>query len=283
MKTESPKKDSKGTPLPQKMDYYDKKWYQHYVNLIDYKKKHGDCLVPQGSQEYKVLGKWVAHQRRGKEKMPSWRRELLDGLGFIWQVNKSPRLLLTWEENLESLQGFYEKEGHFDVPKDWKGNPILWEWVRRQKYLYHENKLSKNRRQKLLALGLPMENKIRSWRENYDRLKAFSQKNGTCNIPIVYEDDTPLGWWVEAQRKYYHQGILSLEKQQHLEELGFEWEPLELQWEEKYQELSSFYEKEGRTEVSRKENRVLGDWVHFQRQRRKEGKLSQERIQNWMN
>lgn len=38
-------------------------WEQRYIELLDYKAKHGDCKVPQHYKHNRALGKWVAKQR----------------------------------------------------------------------------------------------------------------------------------------------------------------------------------------------------------------------------
>jgi hypothetical protein len=67
-------------------------WEKMFAALVEFKRIHGHCQVPQQSREYKRLGKWVNTQRtrnkRGKV-LPA-RKQLLDSIGFIWDAIKNP-------------------------------------------------------------------------------------------------------------------------------------------------------------------------------------------------
>ena len=63
--------------------YNQKVWMQRYEELKDYKVKHGHCSPPARSSP---LAKWVSVQRIMKAKMLTERRQLLDEIGFEWQI-----------------------------------------------------------------------------------------------------------------------------------------------------------------------------------------------------
>jgi hypothetical protein len=63
------------------------------AKLKAYKRRHGDCSVPQGWAEDPPLGSWVNNQRKRKKKldrgdpgegMTAARAAKLDALGFAW-------------------------------------------------------------------------------------------------------------------------------------------------------------------------------------------------------
>ena len=70
------------------------KWKEHFLELKKYKEIHGHCQIPTHFQTNPKLGRWVhtqRHQRRlqlkGKKScMTDERVELLDSLGFSWEV-----------------------------------------------------------------------------------------------------------------------------------------------------------------------------------------------------
>jgi hypothetical protein len=74
---------------------------------------------------------------------------------------------------------------------------------------------------------------------------------------------------------------LTPERIQRLESLGFVWDPLEALWGESFAALLAFKERFGHCNVpqSWKENPKLGKWCAKQRQTKKQGKLTPERIQ----
>lgn len=63
-------------------------WQRAFAALVEFKKVHGHCNVPQKSGEHKRLGKWVNTQRtqhyRGK--LRADRKQLLDSIGFVWNL-----------------------------------------------------------------------------------------------------------------------------------------------------------------------------------------------------
>ena len=71
-------------------------WDDRYDELVEYKNKHGNCLVPQRYSKNKALGRWVAKQRtqyrlrrEGKQTpLTEDRIKLLDEVGFVWSVKK---------------------------------------------------------------------------------------------------------------------------------------------------------------------------------------------------
>jgi uncharacterized protein YbgA (DUF1722 family) len=66
----------------------DPKWKNQYENLVEFKRKHGNCLVPKEYPEDKSLGRWVSRQRllHSKNTIRLDRKGLLDELGFTWKV-----------------------------------------------------------------------------------------------------------------------------------------------------------------------------------------------------
>ena len=73
-------------------------WMTMYTCLQNYKKQHGDCLVPRPFKGDNTLGKesqrlaqWVSWQRQDKKNMElnhKERIELLDKIGFVWVCDR---------------------------------------------------------------------------------------------------------------------------------------------------------------------------------------------------
>lgn len=68
-------------------------WESVFDRLVEYKRVHGNCDVPQHYPKDKRLGKWVNTQRttfkRGK--IQPDRKRQLDSIGFVW--NMRPNLV----------------------------------------------------------------------------------------------------------------------------------------------------------------------------------------------
>jgi hypothetical protein len=121
------------------------------------------------------------------------------------------------------------------------------------------------------------------WSKQFEQLRAFKERFGHCNVKWGWKENPALVHWVATQRAHRKQGILSKERVQRLEELGFDWnltragkaELLEV----RYAELLHYKQAHGNCDVPSewKENPKLGGWVAGQRHLKKRGKLSQER------
>ena len=57
----------------------------------------------------------------------------------------------------------------------------------------------------------------------FDALVHFKQQYGHCNIEWHFPERKELSKWIERQRLVREIGKLSQERQQRLEDLGFEW------------------------------------------------------------
>lgn len=78
-------------------------WQERINDLKNYKRQHGDCMVPRKYPPNEQLAAWVATQRKnynrrdaGKPSPLSVKRiEELEGLGFVWSY---------WDFNLNNFQ-----------------------------------------------------------------------------------------------------------------------------------------------------------------------------------
>lgn len=110
------------------------------------------------------------------------------------------------------------------------------------------------------------------WQIMYDRLQEYRSS----------EDDWPsategkLGLWCHTQRMSRRRGTLREDRVALLDALGFEWDQQDSEWSKQYGKLKSFYEREGR--APRRGEGSLATWCNTQRQARKKGRLTKERI-----
>ena len=104
-------------------------WEAQLTKLKAYKRKHGDCNVPQGWAEDKPLGSWVNNQRVRKraldhgepsEGMTAARVAKLDALGFAWELSaaaiskqrrEAARDDAGWEAQLAKLKAYKTRHG----------------------------------------------------------------------------------------------------------------------------------------------------------------------------
>ena len=112
----------------------------------------------------------------------------------------------------------------------------------------------------------PLKN---NWDTAFGHLTDFFQSNRHCLVPRDFVTATgfKLGYWVGRQRDTRNK--LSANRINRLEALGFVWNTLEAQWEEGYQRLCAFKEKNGHCRVPQtlvsEDGFKLGRWVVKQR------------------
>jgi hypothetical protein len=262
-------------------------WEEMFVELIEYKKNHGDCNVPQHWAENKQLGMWVANQRKNYRigKLSEDRIKRLEDMGFVWKRISYIPSKLSWEENFEALKEYKKNHRDCNVPPRWAENKQLGRWVGTQRGNYRKGELSNDRIKRLEDIGFVWDVLESSWEEMFEALKEYKKINGNCNAPQSLAENKQLGMWVANQRQYYRKGKLSEARIKRLEDMGFVWKrisyiPSKLSWEENFEALKEYKKNHGDCNVPQHwaENKQLGTWVTNQRQYYRKGKLDKDRI-----
>jgi hypothetical protein len=112
-----------------------------------------------------------------------------------------------------------------------------------------------------------------SWNSFFEKLKAFKERFGHCNVETGWKEDKVFARWAIALRGQRRRGTLSEERIARLNELGFVWEWNKLKanetWMKWYRELETYMHEHGNPHVPRLYANVkLGSWVMIQRARR---------------
>ena len=199
----------------------------------------------------------------------------------------------------------HAEHGHTNVPERVNRRLSFWRDTQRE----HRKKglLGANRIARLDEIGFEWEAPGRAgrsreewheelWKAKLQELVAFKERWGHCHVPVLWEENQKLGSWVAWQRQRYREGRLEADRVTRLEALGFQWElptrffeppfPTERApnqvlrdlWERRYAEMTAFKKEHGHTNVREKQNKDLWSWRDVQREFRRKGKLSAERI-----
>ena len=253
-------------------------WDEAYGKLGAYKAENGDCLVPRGyvTDDKFNLATWVGEQRTNRNKLSPERRQLLEELGFDWAPHET-----RWNKGYEELKAFRKREGHcrFEAKHIAPSGFHLGQWASMQRT--NRDQLSPDRRKLLEELGFEWDLLAAQWKEAFDELKVYYERMGNCRVVRSFETDSgfKLGLWVRERRNKKDQ--LSPERQKQLEDLGFEWDVRAAQWNEGYEYLKAYYEREGNCRVVRgfetDDGYDLSSWVTRQRSRGNSGQLTLER------
>jgi hypothetical protein len=127
-------------------DPFSSAWKEMFAQLRAYKKKHGDCNVPQGYKENPGLGSWCRRQRKLYESNELSEDQItrLKKLGFVWSLFN-----VKWKEMFAQLRAYKKKHGDCNVPAKYLANQELGNWCSQQRTMFRSTKLLPDRIKKL--------------------------------------------------------------------------------------------------------------------------------------
>ena len=293
-------------------------WEEMYALAKVYYETYGNLEIPFrfktfNGKDYEengvALGKWIVTQRQNKKNgtLSQERETLLLQIGMRFD-NKNNTM--SWEEWYALAKVYYETYGNLEIPskfktfngKDYDENGVaLGEWIFAQRQNKKKGKLSRERENLLLQIGMRFDNKINtmSWKEMYALAKVYYETYDNLEIPSKFktfngkdydENGYALGEWIVAQRQNKKKGKLSRERENLLLQIGMRFDNKinTMSWKEMYALAKVYYETYDNLEIPSKfktfngkdydENGyALGEWIVAQRQNKKKGKLSRER------
>ncbi len=245
-------------------------WNSKFELLKSFKERFGHCNVETGWKEDSALASWVSTQRtrRNKGQLSQERVQLLDELGFVWDLQTQKRDE-TWMNWYQELENYTKEHGHPNVPQS-RPKTKLANWVmiqrcRRDKSYNGNPPLTKEQIELLDRLGFRWKVREEQWQERFDQLKLFKEQHGHCNVELVADEDDKLLSWVKSQRNSLAQGKLDEDKKTQLDEIEFSWDSkiIDAKWEEMYERLKNYHSEHGNTDVPNrwKEDMKLAVWV----------------------
>lgn len=196
--------------------------FEKVITLLkEYKEEHGDCLVTQAyiTEDGIHLGQIVRRIRKGERKTTPEEKAILDNLGFVWKVNKSP---VSFNEVVILLKEYKEEYGNCLAPQMYTtedgirlGNIVknIREGIR---------KTTPEEKEILDSLGFVWTIKI-SFNEVVILLKEYKKEHGNCLVPQSYvtECGVHLGKIVNSLRSGNRK--TTPEEKEILDSLGFVW------------------------------------------------------------
>jgi Helicase associated domain len=271
------------------------RWHQMFHQLQEYRARHGHCNVPAGWTDNRQLANWVGVQRATKTagKLSAEHAAALDGIGFTWRRGqftgtRSPSE--SWDIMLNRLVSFHTQNGHTRVPQQYAADKKLGWWVTTQRRNRRRGKLTSQQIVALDALNFiwapfdhPKTRKARessprkervsrgnTWAKNFDALRRYKEEHGDCLVPQRWKDRALAGW-VTEQRMARNRGDIDPTQEQQLAALGFDWNPTESAWNAMFEQLATYKEEHGHTDVPQRSGRYkkLACWVHNQRAAKK--------------
>ena len=241
--------------------------FSKYLNaLINYSNDMDGAAPPTNfvTADGLQLGLWCSSQRSlaKKANYSEQKRKALDQVrGWTWDARSNQ-----WEEGFRALLGFKRRCGHCMVPQQHNEDGFaLGTWVSIQRG--NVGQMSEERRQRLDEIDFVWDPLAQAWEEGFRKLEAFAAREGNCRVPKEHiEDGFNLGNWVSVQRRSKLK--MSADRLSRLASLGFVWDSLFTTWNEGYQKLEAFKQREGHCMVSKTDTEdgfKLGIWIGTQR------------------
>lgn len=215
-----------------------------------------------------------------------------------------------WNEKFEDLKIFYSTNGTFYISLKSDENKGLASWLRAQRSLYKQNKLSDTKINQLNDIGFSFidnykikkersrkEKDNTKWDEKFELFKKYYNDNNTFYIQITDKANEKLRIWVQSLISNFRRKKLSDERIGRLDSIGFRFEQNQIVkakiikpikekvfydelWNKQYLKLITYKIQNRDCNVLRSfVNASLGSWVFNQRNYRRQNKLSNEKIE----
>lgn len=303
-------------------------WDESFEALVVYAQEHGTTAVPVRYKKDTALANWVRYQQRNHDALSATRRKNLESIGFHFGARNDRTWNLKFERFQEYLE--QESDRGKNTQTLIRDNVDLSQWVSTQRSLYKKDLLRDDRRAKLDGIGFCWQVKNSKsdsdgracpdkrgknidlsdkgtksttngntaearrredlWFANFKKLKAFHREHNHLLVPCHYEQDEGLGVWVSNQRSTFHRGILSPNRKQLLDDIGFVWrveakqaraDLYQRQWDQHYELLCQYKQVHGHVNVSSdgEDSDKLGLWVVNQKESARRGSLNPVRAE----
>ena len=255
-------------------------WDAMYIRLKEFCEKNGNSVISQRG-ELSDLGNWCCRQRDHckKRKLENDRIEKLNELEFEWNPIETK-----WDKMYNILIDYKNEFNHIDVKigEVYKSTP-LGNWVSNQRVRFLKNILPQECIYQLDKLGFKWNLFEAKWTEAYNELVNFKNTNNNLVIPRNYKtiNGINLYKWMSCQREDYRKNIITQNKKEMLDEIGFIWDVYDDFWNFMFSNLCEYFTETKSNVISRKIifNEVkLGQWVGSQRKLYKNKQMTEERI-----
>ena len=195
-------------------------WDHHFQNLLEFKRQHGHCRVPDRYPENPALAGWVRRQRCDYQQHELQVQQQLQRQGQ--QHLYSPTTgSLSSSSSINSSSMYQGSETHASVRSA--------------------------RREALLEVGFDFDPQKTKWEDKFAQLIEYQLEHGHCK-PTPRDEDSmqlrQLAHWVKAQRRHYNLFVqgksspMTRERIERLNSINFVWNPRLVQQQQQQQQQS---------------------------------------------
>ena len=253
-------------------------WNIFIEKLTAFQKEFGHCNVPNSYEDKWLLTKVSSERTNYKNgTLHEDRIQQLENMGFVWNTSND-----NWNKFIKKLTAFKNEFGHCNVPikysDKWLGKRVSYTRER-----FFDKKLKSEKVKQLEKLGfkweLQKDDSEKAWDIFIEKLTAFQNEFGHCNVPSSYSDKW-LAIKLKNVRIQYRDNVLDKGRIQQLENMEFVWNTSNDSWNKFIKKLTAFKNEFGHCNVPNSyEDKFIIGKISQNRVYYKKGKLSKERIQ----
>lgn len=250
--------------------------FEIYKSLIEQGINVTQCYITEDGIN---IGNWVRTQRKAYKdnKMIQDRVDKLNSIEFQWAVE------LKWDEMFEIYKTLVEQGVEIRFSYVTEGGINIGNWVNTQRQAYKNNKMSQDRIDKLNSINFKWCND--NWGKMFEIYKSLIKKGIKVRSNYVTEDGINIGAWVATQKVRYKSNKMPQDRINKLNSINIEWVRAgkrykRYDWDEVFEIYKSLI-KQGInvTQSYITEDGInIGTWVNTQRQKYKNNKMPQDRI-----
>ena len=258
-------------------------WERRFLELLELEAKNPHPRF-WDTPETQELARWVWREslsfRKGEVHPERARR--LAALGV--DLNGPPVAEHASSDVLfQRLLTYKEEYGDVDVPRNYRKDRLLGQWVGRIRNRKKKERLAPVFIRRLEEVGFKWkaENVIpQAWYDSYRKLLAFYRQHGHVHVP---RENRRLSAWLIQQRVFLRAGKLNRKKVALLEKVPIEEGVNKSRtgaWKERYEEIKTIMGERGwsRLPTGAQIGTKLTKWLTNQRIGRRSGKLATERV-----
>lgn len=261
-------------------------WEVMYRRLQEFIGIHGHMIVGGRKGELGQLSRWVHEQRRAYHngKLNPTRIDKLNKINFDWKTENRKAekdLDKLWFRSYDKLKEYFNQNGHSDIPRTYKEDNALKNWVVQQRVKYKQGKLSSWKIDELKKLNFNLMPRGGFRHELIEELKKYKEQHGDTLVPTFRQEGKPhhkLGRFVNKARTIYNNGEVDENGDHHykgfgkllkeevaaLNELGFVWRVTE-EWSSQFEKAKEYFLKHGNSDVPQSYDQNLYHWCYKQK------------------
>lgn len=252
------------------------KFEENFALVSNFVKEHGRLPYPSDNRK---LYSWLKNFKRFAHRISDEKMERFKSIGFNPNIRKRVVVKATFETNLKDCAAFIKEHGRLPYISE---SMRLYKWACDIIDLKKKEKLDAKKEKRLDEIGFIWQHDnytINDFEKKFDALTDFIKEHGRLPYP---SDNTGLDGWVGSIINRFNNGLLSAEKIERFNAIGFIWRRVSVPavkpgFDKRFEELSAFVKKHGRFPFDSDEGN-LAAFVHYVRGRKRLNKLSSDKV-----